>query len=70
MATSFRLQQPPLYKQGVLTKKGKTFGWLINRYYKLGWEGAHAVLLYGSNSQLKTAKKIPLDWYVLELCLN
>jgi hypothetical protein len=48
----FKIQKTLPEKHGSLKKKRKLLGGLVNRYFKVGWDGDHAVLLYSNDENL------------------
>ena len=61
MAAQFKIQKALPEKHGSLKKKGRTLGNWVARFFKAAWDGNHAVLLYSSNANMSSTKKISLE---------
>jgi hypothetical protein len=53
----FKIQKALPEKHGSLKKKRKFFGGLVLRYFKVGWDGDHAVLYYSNDESMAGGSK-------------
>jgi hypothetical protein len=69
----FKIQKSLPEKHGSLKKKRKFLGGLVVRYFKVGWDGDHAVLYYSNDEDMSSgSKKVSLqrlNLYVVSVSL-
>ena len=69
----FKIQKSLPEKHGSLKKKRKFLGGLVVRYFKVGWDGDHAVLYYSNDEDMSNgSKKVSLqrlNLYVVSVSL-
>jgi hypothetical protein len=53
----FKIQKALPEKHGSLKKKRKLLGGLVIRYFKVGWDGDHAVLYYSNDENMSSGTK-------------
>uniref|UniRef100_A0A7S0M5X2 Protein kinase domain-containing protein n=1 Tax=Cryptomonas curvata TaxID=233186 RepID=A0A7S0M5X2_9CRYP len=53
----FKIQKALPEKHGSLKKKRKLLGGLVVRYFKVGWDGDHAVLYYSNDESMSSGTK-------------